>query len=417
MRKFHLVLILISIFTNMVSAQEKTSMTEYLGSAFESSLVKSDSDNFSFLKEYNYNLPLIKSVDLRSETRDFLLQRQEYSMRVKPNSLKAIANQKKIYQNRLEKIQIDNHQNFNQELKKRYTLLVDYLFAEELMKLETERSHNLRDKLKILGQQIYDANFDIKDLIESEDELLSLELKLSNLKNLQGRQYSLLRELLNFQGDSLVLDFNNLISPRQIMEAPLNGISLESLEVTQQKLKLKTIENEMEFNLAKSNQLLDYVQAKYVGSDNIIFDETVSIGIGINLPFFGNNRQRKGDYYFERLSEESKLNQLVETKEYIQNQTRDEFNKVVLNYRTLTKQMEESSVSLILESYKKMDGVSPLLLLNLVITQNNKELQALKSKHQLYKFYIEALVAQGKLFQKPLRNYLSANVEFITSIN
>ncbi len=411
--KFYLILAFASFFINGVFAQEKASITEYLGSAFESNLVKSDLESVSFLKNYNYNLPLIKSIDLRSETRDFLFQRQEYTMRIKPNSLKAIDTQKKIYQNKLEKVKLDNQFIFNQALKKRYLLLVDYLFTEQEIKLETKKLGNLNDKLAVSGQKIYETNFDIKELIKSEDELLKLKLKLSNLKNSQERQYLLLIALFNFRGDSLMMVSNDLISPEQIIENTRHKFSEESLEIKQQKLKLITLENEMEFNHSKSNQLLDYVQAKYTGDDNIIFDETISIGIGINLPFFGSNRQRKGDYYFEKLDEENELKQLVETKEYDENNMRNEFTAVISNYKILTQHMEESSVSSLLETYEQMDGVSPLLLLNLVIMQNERELQALKSKHQLYKLYIERLAIQGALFQHPLRNYLSASREFI----
>lgn len=396
-----------------VMAQKQTSINEYLGSVFTSNGVTQDTENVSFLKNYNYNLPLIKSVDLRSETRDFLLEKQEYSLRVKPNSLGAISYQKKVYKNRIEGVEIANQLRFNEELKKRYVSIIDYFFTQKLITLEKERQGQLGDKLKILSQSIYSSNFDIKDLLETEDELLKLNLKLANLHETHSIQITHLHQLLNFHGDSLQLDFNNLISPAQIVQQPINFSSRESLLIKRQKLKLTTLENEKELGLAKSNQLLDYVQAKYGGRNNFFFNENFSIGIGLNVPFFGNNRQRKGDYYFQKLTEEGELKLLEEAVEYEQWLLRKKFENAIMNFESLNKQLEENSVSSILKTYRKMEGVSPMLLLNLVSLKTKKKIETLQSKHELYITYIDWLANQGDLFQQPFRNYLSRDIEII----
>jgi len=396
-----------------VMAQKQTSINEYLGSVFTSNGVTQDTENVSFLKNYNYNLPLIKSVDLRSETRDFLLEKQEYSLRVKPNSLGAISYQKKVYKNRIEGVEIANQLRFNEELKKRYVSIIDYFFTQKLITLEKERQGQLGDKLKILSQSIYSSNFDIKDLLETEDELLKLNLKLANLHETHSIQITHLHQLLNFHSDSLQLDFNNLISPAQIVQQPINFSSRESLLIKRQKLKLTTLENEKELGLAKSNQLLDYVQAKYGGRNNFFFNENFSIGIGLNVPFFGNNRQRKGDYYFQKLTEEGELKLLEEAVEYEQWLLRKKFENAIMNFESLNKQLEENSVSSILKTYRKMEGVSPMLLLNLVSLKTKKKIETLQSKHELYITYIDWLANQGDLFQQPFRNYLSRDIEII----
>ena len=413
MRYFTLIATMSCLFMPSVMAQKQTSINEYLGSALTSYWVKQDAENISFLENYNYNLPLIKSVDLRSETRDFLLKRQEYTVRVKPNNINAIAYQKKVYQNKIEGIEIENQMRFNEELKKRYLSLIDYFFTQEVIGLEKKRQGQLKDKLKVLSQSIYNTNFDIKNLLETEDELLRLDLKLVNLQETQNIQMAQLRQLLSFQGDSLQLNFSNLISPSQITQQPLQSISDEPLLIKRQKLKLETLENENELGLAKSNQLLDYVQAKYGGSNDIFFNENFSIGIGLNIPFFGNNRQRKGDYYFQKITEESELATLEENVAYEQELVRGKFENAIINFESMRKQLSNSSISSILETYKKMEGVSPLLLLNLVSLETEKKIQTQKSKHELYIAYIEILANQGKLFEQPLRNYLSSEIEFI----
>jgi len=174
-----------------------------------------------------------------------------------------------------------------------------------------------------------------------------------------------------------------------------------------------TLENEMELAAAKSKQILDYVQARYAAKKNDIFEESFSLGLGINLPFFGNTRSKKGEYYLKIINEESKLSKL-KSKNIDNNKIINEkFKTAKVNYQILQKQNEQSSINLLLETYKKMEGAPPLQLVNLKILQNKKSIEVLKSKHELYNTYIITLAYQEVLFQKPLINYLSSTKELI----
>ena len=79
----------------------------------------------------------------------------------------------------------------------------------------------------------------------------------------------------------------------------------------------------------------------------------------------------------------------------------------------LQKQYENSSVTSIYEAYQKMEGVSPLLLLNLKILQNKKNIEILKFEQELYKAYIEFLSLNEQLFEQPLVNYLAPDFELL----
>ncbi len=179
------------------------------------------------------------------------------------------------------------------------------------------------------------------------------------------------------------------------------------------RLKMYTLKNEMDLSAAKSKQVLDYIQARYGGKKNDLFDENFSLGLGINLPFFGNTRSRKGEYYLKIINEENKLSDLKRINIDKNKLVNDEFKIAKTNYQILQKQKDESSINILLESYKKMEGAPPLQLINLKILQNKKTIEVLKSKHEFYKYYINILANQEVLFQQPLRNYLSSTNELI----
>ena len=93
---------------------------------------------------------------------------------------------------------------------------------------------------------------------------------------------------------------------------------------------------------------------------------------------------------------------------------KNDYDTAVLNFETLNNQNKESSVSLVYETYKKMEGVSPLLLLKLKVMQNKKDIEILHFEQELYISFIEYLSLNEILFQKPYLNYLSDTLELLT---
>ena len=405
---------LFSICFSSVQAQNTFTTTSILGTIRESNLFRSDSSKMYLLNEYNYNIPFIRSVELRTESRDLLLERQEYTIRIKPNSFGAISNQRKLYQNKILEVEIEDQLKFNEELEKRYLLIVDYIFTERLIALFNEKQIQLNDKLTILGQSIYDSNFDVKDLIDAEDELLNTNLKLSNLKEERVNLQYLIKQFFNDSDNDISINTEDLIEPQDITEYTYEENNPDDhLEIILQNIKLDVIDNEMKVESSKSKQVFDYFQARYGGKYSFLFNENFSIGLGINLPFFGNTRERKGEYYFDKLNEESKLNELKIAIKEDQKKMIDAFNLAKTNYQTLYDQTNKSSVSNLLETYKKIEGISPLILLKLKILQHKKKIETHKTEYELYRSYIKLLVSKEILFQRPLMNHLSSTKELI----
>jgi hypothetical protein len=410
---FKQLLIIIFIgFNSSINAQEQYTVNSFLSTINESNLVYIDSATTAKLNDKNYSIPIIKSAQFRLETRRFIETFQEYSLRVKPNSIRAMNNQKNIYQSKIEEVSISNQIIINEELKNRYLLIIDYVFNKKLLEAHLIRQQQLKDKLEILRHSVYDENFDIKDLIESEDDLLTTNLKIIQLQKTEKDQLAYLKETLDLTDNSLEINYDNIIIPEQVVNYSVpDSIPHEFLFITLQKLKLNTLDNEMNLSVAKSKQFLDFVQAKYIGKSDNLFEDNLSIGLGINLPFFGNARLEKSEYYFQKLTKENELNSEIEKHNIKINYAKNEYDNAVLNYETLNNQNKKSSVSLVYDTYKNMDGVSPLLLLNLKVIQNKKDIEILKFEQELYNSFIDYLSINEVLFQKPYLNYLSRTFE------
>ena len=399
-------------FVNL-HAQQTITSTSILRTLNESRQVLSDSATVSSLMDYNYNIPLIGSVELRTESRDLLLERQEYTIRIKPNSLGAMNHQKKLYQNKILEVETENKIRLNKDLENRYYLILDLIFNERSIELHKERQSLLRDKLKVLGESIYDSKFDVKDLVDAEDDLLATNLKINQLNEEKNRLQYTLNQMIRLPGSNFRIDTLDLIGAKEIMDYDADTTTVQNLEITLQEIKLEIIDNEMKVEASKSKQVFDYFQARYGGQNSFLFDENFSLGMGINIPFFGNTRERKGEYYFDRLNEENELEELkYSIKEDLKGNI-DAFKLSMSNYQALYDQTRNSSVLSLLNTYKKIEGVPPLTLLNLLSLQHKKKIETLKAEHLMYKSYVKLLAAQEVLFQDPLVNHLSRNRDFI----
>ena len=408
--KYQGMLLLFCLFFLSGYAQKEITTTAVLLGAKNIEQVQFDSIQLTFLKDYNHNLPLLNNVEFRSETRDLLFNRQEYAIRVKPNSLRAILAKKKVYSSMINEVEIQGRIHFNEELEDRYNLLIDYLFNEKLTDAYLLRKIQLQDKLTILEQTVYDDSFDVRDVVDAEEALFATQVVLSNLAAVNHYQNALLRLMVSENIDSVYLKSSDVVTPDQILATTAREkSSRDNLEIQLQQSKLETIEGEMRLDVAKSKKIIDFVQAKYGGKNSELFDENFAIGVGINLPFFGNAREKRGEHYFNKLRTESEILALKKAQEKEANSAEENFRRTASKYKVFKDEAENSSVTSLLNTYKKMEGVSPLILLKLKISEHNRMIDIIKIERVLYEKYIKMLASKNVLFQSPFVNFLSAN--------
>lgn len=395
------------VVLNSIIAQNNITTTQFLNDINVLNHKKTDSIN-SLLKKYNYKESIINSVQFRSETNDFQLKKQEYTLRVKPNNPKIIKSHHKIFLNKVEEAKLENEKELNKQLINQYFVIIDFVFTNKLIELYQKKELQLKDKLTILKQQIYHTNFDVNDLIETEEDLQNIALKFANLKDVKVNLIAFINQYLN-TNTFKKFNLTDFIKPEQIIEIQSKQVFSENnIELSLQELKLNQIENQLQLETSKSKQLIDYFQTKYVGKNNFL-KENISLGIGVNLPFFGNSKRKKGMYLFDKLNATHKIEIIKKDVAYKNELKKNELKKAILNYKKIKKQKKESSVTSLLNTYKKMDGISPLTLLKMELLIKKKEIEQVKTTYLLYKSYLDLLAMNEILFQKPFKNYLTIN--------
>ncbi|MGJ8683549.1 MAG: hypothetical protein ACSHWW_02925 [Nonlabens sp.] len=381
--------------------------TEFLQSVSQSSYVQLDEAKSEFLNTANYRLPLFKNIQLRSESRDFLLNRQEYAVRAKPNSFNALFKQKALQQSKIDKQQAENQLRFNKILKGRYTIILQHAAQLDLVTLYQKRKEQLEKKMQLLELKVYDTDFNVEDLIHTEAQIKDATLKITQAK--EKIQELALHSAYELQLDQPVYlnDFKDLIDAQDVIALKFEQATITSQKVNYVQKKLSVLEQELKVDLAEDRQLIDFVQAKYGGKKNTFFDENFSIGIGINLPFFGNQRQKKNEYQLKKLDEQQSLIAAKEEFQFNQIHQFQKFENLKKQYLNRSSQLENSSITKLLELYKNSPDVPAMRILKLEIIQHKNKIELVKLEYELLESYLYVLDATEELYQAPLVNHLS----------
>jgi hypothetical protein len=361
----------------------------------------------NYLANVSFNLPFIEKLEFRTETNDFDLRKQEYLIRVSPNSLKSIKTQKQ-YQETVQymtKMELEATQ--NNALRKRYDLIVDFVFQKKILAIKYKQQTLLNDKVTLLKRSISLPGFDILELIEAEDDQQINQQEIMDLKNaiftLSNRIYGDIQT----QSDSFqVLNIEDLKKVLQEQQ-PNKTTNHPILKVQSAKAYNRILEYEWE--AAKSKISLAYFQTKYnYNSDPIDgFRKSISVGFGFDIPFKNAGRLDLNELQINIFESESQYRnfktQLVEQKH-------SSFNKLdnlIQKHELVNQQLKDGQAEFVLQEYQKIAEAPPKAIIKLRENTLRTTLLVQKLEYEIMQSYIEYLDYSGLLIQKPLTNYLT----------
>ncbi len=284
---------------------QKTSTQEYL---FKE--LSEQEKRFLSLEQREEKKPSwIDKLEVRSETDDFEFSRQRYSVRLSPTPLGVRSRQKKI----LDLMQEERKEElieFLVDLRHEYcTAYYEDIINKKIYDLKVEEL-GLRNR-KYLGykKMLTLGELDIQKLLKLEQEILidSMELSLisTSLKEFAGGS-----ELMNMEW----------------IEIKLAEIEVKNLEKDIPALDVEKLDEEYKIESLDENRVLDFVQLEYRGPHDNPYNERISLGLGLELPFSNNNDFSKSKIFIEK-------EKALEELEYDQELNTIKKNKLVLEVR------------------------------------------------------------------------------------
>lgn len=365
--------------------------------------------NIDFLQTEDQSLPFIEEMELRTESDEMELYRQEYLFRIRFHSRENRRIQDRITNNNLQHYELRSQLLDEQEQKDRYEYLAEWYYLDAAITALAKKKIILEDQRTVYQNNAVNApQLDITTLLKVEEDLQELEQEQLQL----GLQRAvIIKNLLpdTEATSNLELDGEGWISI-ETMKAVIEEVMADTAQITEiamQELEVNAAQLEYEMERAESRRFLDFAQAKYAGRDNLSFAREFSLGLGFMIPTKSTNRTEINEAQLERTDEAFQLSLLIlEWEEDVQ-KAYQRFDQTWQTYQLIKEQIETSQYANTLEKYKQTAGVSPLTLLQLqsIILKQERDVRRLEESACFR--YLDLLSLKGILHSSNSINYLS----------
>ncbi|MDA9182685.1 MAG: hypothetical protein QNK64_09220 [Saprospiraceae bacterium] len=343
-----------------------------------------------------YKLPWIEELNVRSETRDWKLRKQSYSLRLRPVSLGERRASSQLYNSWQQELVYLKLDEVYDQVADIHELWIDQDFISRQIELKKQIVALLSDVEKVnTKQSLIDAN--------KLSLLLAVKSRIAKINNGiildQKRRDDKLRAISGqVQGD-YILEADSIDVKGYIQSAKESLLATNRPYISNSDmLDLQVLRNEMELEKAENNRVLDFVSLEYRGPHDNYLEERLSLGMSFNLPFFNGNQlsiakikveQEQEQYKIEKVKQES-LAKLTEIKESI-------FSNVYEydSYNKLYSKIEAENLQLI-SNMERQAIINPSIKLNHRIQVIENKLSLLKIQESIVKNYLEYLKATDK---------------------
>jgi len=363
--------------------------------------------------------PLLDRVELRTETDDFDLSRQQYSLRIYPTTRRESKTARALHNALMASKQVELELLIHQELIRRYQLLVDMVLTAESLKLEQRLSAVYDDRVQVIRQKIPVSTrpeADIDDLLSTERDQSQLKLELiqskADLDGLSERLQELLGPDEAFAAeDGQLIDLAGMVA---LIRQDMSVSGQDNIYLRGGLAQVQLAENQYQLETQERKGLLRFFEVSYDQQFHGDPNRAYSIGLGLRLPFGDSNRMSVNRRHLRHLEEKSDFHQLKADLEAQSSTVKREVMKLMAQYSMIAEDILRGSSASVLEAYRGIEGNDPLILLNFEENSIRNRIDQAELKHSIYAAYIRWLDLAGIASQKPLKNYLSQDLETVT---
>lgn len=412
--KYILSLLILVMAIGMVRSQDTSDVAKILNTAFTNSTVTFQYEKSDQLSKLDYDVPLIEKIELRSETNDFDIRKQDFVIRVSPNT----GSSRKAHRLYHESVKYMTEMEYSTEVMKalseRYRMITDYVYAKELLRVENIKNIVAKDKVKLLKKMISLSSFDIVELIEAEDEVYQLQRKIQNIENGLENLHTQLCALISCE--DINISKKDIISIQEIkslfnFRAITKDKNHPEVEVLSARHYNAMMEHEWES--AKNNFSIGFVQAQYGHDPDRSFGSNFSLGFGFNFPMKGSSRLDLNEIKLKILDTQSEYLEVQEQINQNQMVNTSKLKSLISMHDLLSNQIEEGNADHALVEYSKQGVASPRAILKLKELSVNNESLLIEIETEITTTYLDFIYSTGIIGDIPYKNYLDGNLSIL----
>jgi hypothetical protein len=370
-------------------------------------------EKIAFLKNSSSNTPYINEVEFRMQIDQFRDSKQKYTVRLNMNGWGESAQGTKVYDASLKYNETERDIILNESLKERYMDVISYAFFE--MQFESLKSlmRVYNDRVEVLKQSVGTLQFDAVKLIETERQLLDLQLDLINIKNNKAVIEEKIRLFFPSESDDVLLikEMLDIYAIQENVNQLKESFVEKNVHIMHRLYKYQMAEAKYILEKVENNTYLSFFEAALDMDKKDKFEKAFSIEFGVTIPVVNPNRL---DINRRKLNSLKAKSDWMKVKKDIQetfNAFSNRIKRLTSQYELISLQKKKSRTEETFDIFRQMDGANPLTLLKLKESMLKNEITMQKIQHQIYETYIKLLDCSGELSSQPLVNYLSTTLQ------
>lgn len=341
----------------------------------------------------------LNKIDIRTETDEFDIDRQQYLVRVSPSTGKIRKAQSQLHQEYLSEAALEKEKYRKSFIKKAYEDWLKIYEKHQRLSLERAILEVVLDE-QIVIQKLASAS------LTSAKEVAEIQQKINELKI---DIYTYENELILLYASDEGTDFSDLITLEAIRQKITIDADLSKPLLDQETVqKINLVDAEMQLERAEKNQFFDFFQVQYNGPHREIWEEKLSVSLGFTIPFSSDRKLKMEGLNIEKesLQQEQQMAQTLQQKKIT-----EQLNKVQLLFRkwdfirSLNSESERQAEGL--AQKENAESVStPLWQLSQKTEELNNSSKQLDAKLAIYEAYIRLLDLSAVLYLQPFTNHL-----------
>lgn len=336
-------------------------------------------------------MPWFESYEFRTQTRDFDLDRQEYTFRLSPSTRAKVRAQESLYRHLGNSPDFEADDDRCRSLADRYEDWIELYFLRRQTELLEDLFRVREDEATVLRRLAGTLEVNWSEHVSNREDRTDLRVELLNTADRE--RYLRDRYGLGQQA----LDFTDLLPPaemRRRLEAALFAATDPEMDH-----KLETVRRELELEQAEQKQYLDFAQVRYRGPHDNPARERVAVGVALKLPNSGNQKLKLRELELEAESLRRKQGREAAAGAADYAARRSELLGMFDRYGTFSEiyRAEAADFADLSRAIAAKQGVSPLPLLKMKARSLRNDLKLLRLRAALYQDYLDLMERSGAL--------------------
>ncbi len=337
--------------------------------------------------------PLIRAYDLRTVTRDFDTDRQEYTLRLNFSSPGLNRAQRALSEQQLRYPSVNLTEAVCEQVVGRYEAWAELYFLDRRALLLDSLLLVTDDRQRLAERYAASLEVDAEELLRIRTERTELQLDQRTV----ARDRRKLSDIHSIAKEQL-LDFSRFPAFADLQDEVVRAGAPARDEV-ELAYELGLIDRELELERAEGNQLLDFLQFRYNSDPRDLLREKFSIGLAFRIQDSGDRRLKIQELQLEReqLATEGRLRSQLERTKISSDLVR--LTTEMDHYRTLLIILNEEDADLrtIGAAVARLRGQDPSLELRINRRRINNRLRRLEAYRRVVEAYLGWREHRGEL--------------------